>query len=136
MCISSDPIDRCKHIRLKEKLTSNGREPGVIPTFDNIILDKILQLSLTQNSVNEVDPAEIKDLNIGETKSLKEPLVLFVTGPVLVGSESVGDAVEMVDDRTSEVVHGISLVLGTEHRRRWLTCVCGMKRGDLTYPVT
>lgn len=96
--------------------TSDGRESGVIPAFDNILLDKILQFPLAQNSVNKVDPAEVKDLNIGETKSLKEPLVLLMTGPVLIGAESVSDAIEVVDDRTGEIVHGVRLVLGTEHR--------------------
>ena len=55
---------------------------------------------------------KVEDLNLRETKSLQEPLVLLVSGGVLVGSESVGDTVEMVDNGASKIVHGVGLVLG------------------------
>ncbi len=36
-------------------LTSDGRESGIVPSFDNAFLDQKLELSLRQDSINKVD---------------------------------------------------------------------------------
>ena len=53
---------------------------------------------------------KVEDLDLWEAKLFQEPLILLMSGKVLVGPEGMGHAVNMVNDRTSEVVGGVCLV--------------------------
>lgn len=92
-------------------LTSQSREPGVFPSRHLALLDEELELPLGQDGVDEIDPREIKDLDMRQPELLQEPLVLGFPVRVLVGPEGMGHPVERVDDGTSHVVHRVSLEL-------------------------
>ena len=53
---------------------------------------------------------EVEDLYSWETQLLEEPLILLMTGIVLVRPESMSHPVDVIDDRTGEIVCGIGFV--------------------------
>ena len=94
--------------------TADSGETGVVPALRDALLDKVLQLTLGKHGVDKVDTAEVEDFDLGEAKTLEEPLVLLLACCVLIGTESVGDALNVVDDGAGKVVSGVGLVLGAE----------------------
>lgn len=73
---------------------------------------------------------EIEDLDLRETELLQEPLILLVSRIVLVGSQRMSDAVDVIDDRTSQVVSRVRLVFIASQ------CQLGLIRYDsLIHPV-
>lgn len=95
------------------KLTSYGGESRVIPAINDALLDQVLELSLGQDSVDKVNSTKVEDLDLWEAESFNEPLVLLVSGPVFVRSKGVCYTINVVNQGTSKIVHGVRLELVT-----------------------
>lgn len=104
-------------------LTSDSRETRVIPPGHNAVLHQVLQFTFREYGVDKVDSAEVEDLDLGETKFLQEPLILLVTGIVLVRSQRVSDTIQVVDNRAGEVVHWVRFVFVSSAISIFLICI-------------
>lgn len=89
--------------------TTDGGHARIIPAPDVAVVDKLGELALRQECLDEVETGEVPHVNLAEAKGVEEPLVLGVTVGVLGRAESVGDALVAVNDGAGKVVHGVHL---------------------------
>ena len=71
------------------------------------MIDEPMQLALGEESVDEVETAEVPDVHRAKIERLDHPLVLRVAIAVLVRTESVGDTLVGVDDGARKVIRRI-----------------------------
>jgi hypothetical protein len=101
------------------KRTLEGGEGGRVPALDDALVDEVLQLTLGEQRVLEVETAEVLDLGVvREVEVLEEPLVLAIAVVVLVGATGVGHTLDRIHDRARKVVDRVHLVLGSVRPQR------------------
>jgi hypothetical protein len=98
--------------------TLEGGEGRRVPALDDALVDEVLQLTLGEQSVLEVESAEVLDLGVvRQVEVLEEPLVLAIPVVVLVGATGVGHTLNRVHDGAREIVDRVHLVLGSVWHR-------------------
>lgn len=78
---------------------------------ETCLVDHPLELALREERVLEVDAREAPNLNVPQFEVREEPRVLGVAVRVLAVAEGVSHALHRVDDRASQVVRWVDLVL-------------------------
>lgn len=100
-------------VQVPVKRTSNGGETRVIPPANETLINKPVELTLGQKSVDEVQATEVPDIDFAKPGSLEHPLILGVPIAIFVSPEGVRDTFDRVDNRAGKVICGIDLPLVT-----------------------
>lgn len=87
--------------------TADGRHTGIIPAADTSGVDNLCKFSFREECLDEVDTGKVPEVDLSEAKSLEEPVVLLVSVGILGRSESVGDALNRVENRDDKIVCGL-----------------------------
>lgn len=69
-----------------------------------VLVNEPMELALGEKGVHKVEAREIPKVRLADLEGVDEPEVLGVPVAVLVGAESVGDALDRVYDGASKVV--------------------------------
>ena len=101
----------CRHAASSH--ASECREPRIIPSSSEAERQTVAKLALGEEGIDERDSAEVPDVYFAKLERVIHPVILRVTVAVLVCTESVGDALDGVDDGAGEVVGGVDLPLVT-----------------------
>ena len=91
--------------------TPYSGEARIVPTTDQALVHKPVQLALRKKGVDEVETAEIPDEDRAKGESLDHPVILGIAITVFVRPQSMSDALKRVDNGAGEIIRRINLPL-------------------------
>ena len=95
-------------------------EPGVEPALHHSGVHQLLQTTLTEQGVHEVQSGKVTDLHLAKLQRTDHPVVHGVPVVVLTGTQAVGHSFQRVNYRTGEVVGRVHLEAGARVQVRHL----------------
>jgi hypothetical protein len=91
----------------------DGRQPRVVPTGHDTLLDQLQQLALAHQRVGEVQPGELDLLRVVDAELVEEPVVERPVVLELQRADRVGNALDRVALAVGPVVHRVDAPLVT-----------------------
>ena len=88
---------------------AHRRHAWIVPAAHAARVDDLGELALREDRADEAQPREIPVVDVAQAERAQHPLVLRVAVFVFGRAESVGDALERIDERATEVVGRVDL---------------------------
>jgi len=124
--LGQDELLQGLHSQTSSHDSSDSRHSWIIPPVHSSSVHQPGQLPLGHDRVGQVQSSIGVDVRFAKTKSLNEPVELFISVHVLGCPQSMGDTLHTVNNGTGKVISGINFVFVSSSRvRLWLASVYG-----------